>query len=135
MTDLDQRISTLEELLRPLTQKKPSTLWRCWNWIKPYIVPFLMGMLLGMIVPLPFVTFERPAAQGGAALAPFSESIPPSEPRLPSPSSLLPTNLNAEKIDSSLTSICEQPSLDSPAADVGQTTSTRFYRRPLRRMR
>jgi hypothetical protein len=131
--ELTERLSNLEDILLKLTEKKPSWLRQIWNWIKPSLVPFILGMIVGGLVsPIPFSSqpaHEHQAALGGAAI-PFQSGNP--SPRL---SSLPPSDSKAEGSDSLLTNISEPPLQANPQAVDGQTTSTRFYWLPLRRMR
>ena len=136
MTDTE-RLDRLEAALLKLTDPKPSILRQCWNWCKPYIIPFLLGVLVGILATavcgLPSAVFpptlERQAAVGGAAI-PF-----PNESPLPSPSNSLPGDSITESTASSSTNISELPLPPSLQADNGQTNSQRLFHRPLVRRR
>jgi hypothetical protein len=141
--DLAQRNKELEALVKKLT--RPGLLRAFWGRYKETVVS---GVLFGLICAFVFTigqrtmalyllptlpTIER-APQGGGAV-PFQEWTPMSEDHSPSPYSSPPTNSTLEQEDSPSTNISEQPSLDSPQADSGQTNSVRPSRPPNRMIR
>ena len=138
----EQRLADIEEILLHVDMKieRLSKTSRTTFWAKPYIIPFVFGVIFGGLfvnIPAPTIPFvsqssaklEQQAAAGGAAI-PFP-SVSPSPP----PSTLPPGDSTAESTSSSSTSMSEESSPNSPQADAGQTTSTRFYRLPFRRTR
>jgi len=128
MTNTEKRLSDIEAILRTLTEKKRSTFQKIWTWIKPYLVPFVLGMILGGLSTYSFVS-QQQAASGGAAI-PFPSGKPS-----PSLSALPPSDSNEETADSSSMSTFALPSQVNPAADNGQTRSTKLFRTLTRRTR
>jgi hypothetical protein len=122
-----KRLSDIEDVLRKLTEKKPSTFQKLWNGIMPYIIPFILGVIVGVFCSQSLL--ERQAASGGAAIPFLNGSLSPS------PSTLPPNDSKAEPADSSSMNTSALPLPANPAADAGQTTSTRFYRLPSRMTR
>jgi hypothetical protein len=129
--DIDKRIATIEQMLFQFVeeQKKPSMIRKCYNWIKPYLVPFILGMMIGGItVSLP--SMFRPssaidqAVSGGTAI-PF-----PSDALSPSLSTLPPRDSTEESTPSWWMNSYEPPLLDSPPADNGQTNSIESFNMP-----
>jgi hypothetical protein len=146
--ELAKQFSDMQEILRRMTEKKPSKIRQLWNFCKPYIIPFVFGMLFGHFVSMPFAfspqptiehktTLEQQAAQGGAAI-PFPSGNPSPTLSTPPPENSTALGDRRETAEtqstaSSLTKISEPPSLPNPQADNGQTNSQKSFRRTLLR--
>ena len=131
--ELDNRFATLEALLLKLTEKKPSTIRKLWNWLKPYLVPFLLGMLFGIVAISVFPTHQK-AALGGAAVPP-SQWTQRSDSPSPSPWNSPLGDWMLEPNDSLSMKISEPPLQANPQADAGQTKSITSSRPLTRRAR
>ena len=139
--EIENRFSVIEGMLLKLTEEKPSKIQSLWNWGKPYIIPFVIGVIVGVLITnlLPLTTnhstLERQAAQGGAAVPPFTKSTQSNASPLPSPSNSLPGDWIEGIVDSPSMSISAPPLPSNPQADAGQVPSTRLFRPLIRTTR